>query len=308
MKRIPKLDDFFQSKYFEITNFTFENPILGITRTLLALSLLLTLLLNPTEILFNEDYMQKNKGFEVINLYNLFDLQYGIIISVVILILVIIGFLPQITSILHLWVINSFINHSIVIDGGDMINNNITLLLIPICLFDRRLNHWYRSKNHFNSMNFFKYISFLLIKIQLAYLYFQSATSKFSVAEWMDGSALHYWFNNNMHGMNPAISGIVNFLMSNSFILTILTWSVLILEIFLFISIFTRRIPQLKTAFIVGIFFHFGIILIFGLVSFFLSMAAALVFCFLMPIYNERKVIITNSNLYNSLFNNSQKA
>lgn len=307
MTNLHKIDDFLNTKYFQITHFNFENSIIGMTRALLALSLLLTLLLNPTEILFPNNFVQYNDSFESINLFKIFSLQYGITISIVILLLVIIGFFPQITSILHFWVINSFINYSVVIDGGDMINNNITLLLIPICLFDRRINHWYYRENNYSKMNFFKYSSFLLIRIQLAYIYFQASISKFSVNEWLDGSALHYWFNNNMHGMNPAMSGVLNFILSNSLILTLLTWSVLGLEIFLCFSILSRRRSVLKFGFILGICFHFGIIIIFGLVSFFLSMSAALTFCFLIPIYNEREFIIINSNLYNRLFYNTKK-
>ncbi len=271
------------SKFEIIIDMDYWTIMLGIARTSLAFGLLLTLLFNSNETLFNfgienEILPQFNK-YEFINIYSIIkNLTIAKYISIFILIIVITGVYPRYTCILHWWVTFSFFNTSFAIDGGDQINNILTLLLIPICLTDNRKSHWYKNNNlktsYFN--NAIAYFTFIIIEVQIAFLYFHASIGKFKVPEWINGTAVYYWFTHQTFGMNEILYPIIMPLLENPIILTYLTWSVMLLELFLFSCIFIRNKKIKKMAWLLGILFHFGIIFIHGLVSFFFSMVGAL--------------------------------
>lgn len=74
---------------------------------------------------------------------------------------------------------------------------------------------------------------------------------------------------------------------------SIITWSVIILEILLSIALFMKESYR-KNLFFAGVLFHLSIILIHGLFSFFFSITALLVM-YLIPIdYNINKNSIKN--------------
>ncbi len=124
------------------------NNVYGLARSILALSFLLTLSFTGIENLFPEvnDVLLRQPilEFEKLSIFYLFEdnltLAYWLIVFI--LVLVIIGYLPQVTSILHWWVAISYTFSGIIIEGGDQIAAILTLLLIPIALTDNRTNHW----------------------------------------------------------------------------------------------------------------------------------------------------------------------
>jgi antimicrobial peptide system SdpB family protein len=271
------------SKYETLIDLNYWTVTLGIARSSLALGLLLTLLFNSNETLFsfgieNEILPRFNKT-DLINIYYIAK-NYTIAkyISIIVLVLVIMGIYPKYTCILHWWVTFSFFNTSFAIDGGDQINNILTLLLIPICLIDKRKSHWHKSNNL--NPSFLKksiaYFTFIIIEVQISFLYFHASVGKFKVLEWINGTALYYWITNQTFGMNEMFYPLIMPLLKNPFILTYLTWSVLILELFLFSCIFIRDKRVRKFAWYLGILFHLGIVFIHGLISFFFSMFGAL--------------------------------
>jgi antimicrobial peptide system SdpB family protein len=274
-KIISEFETFIDLDYWTI--------MLGFARASLALGLLLTLLFNSNETLFsygieNEIVPEFNR-YKFINIYNIIkDFTIAKYISIFILILVIAGIYPRYTCVLHWWVSFSFFNTSFAVDGGDQINNILTLLLIPICLTDNRKSHWYKNNSlktsYFN--NIIAYFTFVIIEIQIAFLYFHASVGKFKVPEWINGTAIYYWFTNQTFGMNEMFYPLIMPLLENPITLTYLTWSVMLLELFLFSCIFIRDKRIRKFAWYLGILFHLGIIFIHGLVSFFFSMFGAL--------------------------------
>ena len=262
--------------------------VIGIARSLLAIGTLLTLLTNDVAIfmpvrtdgVFINPLLQSPTAINQFNFFLLFGISNVFIakwLAILVLLVVISGYYPQVTSLLHWWINVSFIYFSTVVDGGDHIAAIITLLLIPLCLSDPRRNHWFRQSNSRKSpLNIIGISSILLIRIQVAVVYLHAATGKFINNEWIDGTATYYWFNHSILGMSPLVSYFLNPILSSGFGVTLITYAVLVLELTLFAAI-GMSAQRRKWVFPFAIAFHGGIILVHGIFSFFFSMAACLV-------------------------------
>ena len=166
------------------------NNVYGLARSSLALSLLITLIFTPTFVYFPKPYLKtldKLNSF-IPNYFFLWDysnLNIGIIVACFILVLVIFGYFPQITGILHAWLAYSFFTGSLMVEGGDQIAQILTLLILPITLFDKRINHW-SEKEYLNwrrpfAINYFSFSCVFMVKIQMSVLYFFAAIEKLDV-------------------------------------------------------------------------------------------------------------------------------
>ena len=255
---------------------------LGLSRTLLALSLILTLLLNDKTTLFytglqNESF-PKFQQIEF-NLFSWFvNFESAVIFSIVLLIPVLIGFLPRYTCFIHWFVTYSFLNTSMVIDGGDQVASIITFLLIPICTFDDRKWHWsIEEKEKSFIAKTVATFAFLLLTFQISIIYFFSAVGKFKVAEWTNGTAIYYWLTHPLFGAVEYFNPLINIILKNPILTAFLNWSVLILELAIAISIFWTNNNHKKILLQIGIVFHFFILLFLGIVSFSITMTACLI-------------------------------
>ncbi|MEM0941860.1 MAG: sporulation-delaying protein SdpB family protein [Bacteroidota bacterium] len=264
--------------------------IYGLSRSFFALSLLITLLFTKSYVYFPPEFFQIGQLSKTIvpNLFYLFEpenLNIALITSCLILVAVISGFLPQLTGILHAWVAYSFFTGALIIEGGDQIGQIIAILLIPVTLFDKRINHWHK-KDFFGYkrpewISFFCYSCLVIIQIQMAIVYFFAVAEKINSPEWADGSAFYYWFNHNPFGVVEPIANSLNPIISNPYITPLITWGVLVLEALLFGALFMKREHKLLM-FRLGIGFHFMIIVVHGLWSFFFAMAGGLII-YLLP-------------------------
>lgn len=265
---------------------------LGLARSVLALSLLLTITFSSKEILFPREYLNflnQDEIFNKINLFLLFDYTHFWIaqtLAILILSLVIIGIYPRLTGILHWWVAFSFFNSSLIVEGGDQVLAIITLILVPITLCDSRKNHWNKKIAQSQISIAIGNIFLILIQLQASLLYLQASIEKmYKVEEWKNGTAIYYWFNDPVFGAPDYILNLLNTILSNNFIITSLTWGVLILELCLaFALLFNSKYKMIF--FNIGIAFHFAIIYIHGLPTFFLAMLGLLIL-YLLPLQNE---------------------
>ncbi|MBW8686393.1 sporulation-delaying protein SdpB family protein [Chitinophaga rhizophila] len=262
---------------------------LGLARSIIAASLLLTLLFNTPETLFrpagvaNEILSQTDTlYFNKINFFNLLPFAWFNwlrAVAIIVLIVVIAGWRPKYTCILHAWIAISFTNAAIIIEGGDQIAANLSLLLVPICLTDNRSSHWdttpaegtFRKEKNLVATFFY-----WLIRLQVALIYFHAAIGKMPMAEWANGTAVYYWFNDPVFGMTPLIRTVLDPVLKNAVGVVLITWGVLLLEILLFMTLVMSK-KHWKPFLVAGIFFHLSIIVVHGLFSFFLSMAGALI-------------------------------
>jgi antimicrobial peptide system SdpB family protein len=264
----------------------FTNKII-LVRSILVIGTFLTLTFNNLNeltdlslILPNEASVQKIIFFKQCSIFELFGIYWGKFISIVIILFVLSGYIPQISCILQAWLHLSICNSILVVEGGDQIASNLSILLIPICLFDNRINQWDSAKTEFSNkrrlINIFFNVYYFLITIQVAIIYFHSAVGKLFNDEWKNGTCVYYWFTNNVFGAPLWLQKIYNFI-TLSTLAPILTWSIIIFEISLFACILATNNKIRKTFLILGLLFHFGIVITHGLVTFFLSMAGALI-------------------------------
>lgn len=267
--------------------YNFWTKELGIVRSLIALSTLLTLIFNTTETLFlsgleNELFLLEDK-IDYINIYTWFNsFFYGKIFSIIILILVIFGIYPKLTCIFHWLVTYSFAMTSTCIDGGDQVASIITLLLIPICILDTRSSHWKHEKGNFNYYkNNLAFAFNFLILMQIFMIYFFASTGKFQSEVWKDGTAFYHYSTLPQMGLSKGyIFDFFNLIIESSIIVTLSTWGVLILELFLAIGIFIKNQNLKKRIYFFGVLFHILIIVFYGIFSFSLSMIACLFFAY----------------------------
>jgi antimicrobial peptide system SdpB family protein len=250
-------------------------------RSGLATGTLLTLLFNSNYTLFGNEIKHFNNNFIYdFNFYYLLsnNLIIAKILSVIILIIVILGYFPRFTGVLHWYITFSFFLSCDVIDGGDHIASNLTLLILPITLMDNRKNHWQieNEKNKFQLA--IRNLFILLISIQVCAIYLHAFVGKLFVDEWVNGTAIYYWFTHNHFGVSPSLLPITKLILSNNLVVTLITWGTLLLEFFLSACILLNKKDKNRYLFfLLGIFFHLSIVFIHGLISFYFTMASALI-------------------------------
>jgi antimicrobial peptide system SdpB family protein len=260
-----------------------NNNVVMTARLILASSSLLTLIFNDINKLipkYNIERIKENAyGLEKINIFFHFENIYiPYFFSIIILILVIFGVLPRLICILHSIVSYSIFYSMLVQEGGDQINSILTFLLIPLCLANNKFIGWKYNFND-NKNYFFNYsvsASLLFIKIQFAILYLNAGISKVFQTEWANGTAVYYWFYNSVFGAPFWMREAIGFLFKNSFSVTMITWGVIFLEIFLSCAVFFKQ-KHKYIIFVLAFSFHFLIFLIHGLPTFWVSMTAGLV-------------------------------
>jgi len=270
------------------------SPIIGLARAILALGTLITLISNDISVLF-----PKNIAYPIgINKYSIFNLLddhlfLAKIFSISILIVVILGIYPRFTAFFHWYVSWSFLTVSDVIDGGDHVTAVISLLLIPILLFDSRQNHWnqnFRKVNDFGSTISSSF--FFLIRIQVCVIYLHSMVGKLSVYEWVNGTATYYWLTHEYFGIHFFLRPFFEWFLGNPFFVSLITWGELVIEFLIAAAIVTCRENRLRYFFLViGILFHFSIFIFHGLSSFFFAMLASLILYLVPNNFNYRKSI-----------------
>jgi antimicrobial peptide system SdpB family protein len=250
---------------------------LGLARSLLAFGLLCTLLFNSNDVLFSTGL--KNEVLVNFQNWNLF--QFGILgkyFAIFVLVIVTAGFFPRLTCIPHWYISFCFSNSTNVIDGGDQITSIISLFLIPIFIFDKRTNHFNAT---LNKASFYKnvifYNSFLLIRFQAVIIYFHAAVGKINTTEWLDGTAIYYWFSNSLFGMPSYLESILDLILKNPIGVVLLTWGVIFLELFIVFAIIQPVKSYKNLALALGIIFHFLIIIFHSLTSFFFPMTSLLI-------------------------------
>lgn len=284
--KISKFEDSCSNNPYTITY--------GVGRSLIALSTLSIFIFNDIKLLFNAKALEvtsnsnlifnKCNFFGLIGYDNLFIAQ---LISILILLSVISGYIPQITSIFHCWITLSFYNSAILLDGGEQIASIFSLLLLPICILDKRLNHWYKPLEQSKISKVIGHLAFKIISFQTAFIYLNTAIEKiYLTPEWTSGTAMYYIINNQMFGFTDFMQNILRNITSSKLVFFI-TWFVLISHLALSYVLFLKRKDK-KHFLIAGIFLHASIAIFMGLYSFSIVMLGILVL-YLLP-YDNFKI------------------
>lgn len=288
------------SKY--LSKFNPWTPVYSLARSVIALSLLLTLIFNKITTLFPYPIALSNETsspFSIFHIlgFNSVGLVMGKTVCILILLAVISGYFPQITGLLHYWVAFSVQNSMTTIDGGEQVAVVITLLLIPIAVTDFRKNAWLQvSPNKNDLRDYFKIIGLMFywaLRFQVFVIYADAFIQKLSVKEWLDGTSLYYYFNNYLISMPNIFHKMFDFIL-NSKLVIIPTWGTLIAECLLMLS-FLAPVGKWKYFFLLGFFMHLMFAIIIGLFSFSLVMIGALVL-YLVPLKTDLYELRTHSN------------
>jgi antimicrobial peptide system SdpB family protein len=263
------------------TKRAFVNRI-AFVRLLLALNAMLLLLF--TDITRAVDYSLlgiqgvQDSFFKPLSVFVIFGAVNGKWVCIFILLFVVTGYLPRISIFLQVWVHLSICNSLIIIEGGDQIASNLSILLIPFCVLDPRSNQWSQPPVGFlnKNANIFLNVYSFLIRLQVAIIYLHAATGKVVQADWLDGTCLYYWTTNNVFGTSLPLQHILNYFTLSNFA-PVLSWSVIFFELGLFACILATQKNVRRLFLFSGILFHFSILVTHGLVEFFFSMCAALI-------------------------------
>ncbi len=256
--------------------------VVGLCRSLLALSTLLTLLGNDTNSLF----VKLTGGFELpqcrgVGAAGLFcampaHLTLARVIGILVLLVTVSGWRPRVTGILHLWVAMSVALNTTLTDGGDQICYAMAIILLPVTLADPRKWHWQPAVEPSHpAVKVLASSAIVLARAQMAGLYFHAAAGKYATPEWNNGTALYYILTEPMYGAPSWQRSLLRPILVHDTV-AFLTWSVIALEFVLAAAFFARR-RFWKPLLVLGIALHVGIGLSQGLLSFSVAMCGGLV-------------------------------
>ena len=268
-----------------------HTPVLALARFLLALGMLLTFLSNDfsreanTGMLAGHHYTEfrypylhhearESVPLKHADIFLLMPESAAKIVVISILLLVMTGFIPQITCLLHFWVCFSVHNFFQNENGGETVSLIASFLLIPICLTDTRLSQWRYKKTGPLSRNIFSNVAMMALKVQIALIYLVSTFSKMKTPGWRNGTAVYEYTSHYRRGA-PDWLRHLNEIFTLPPLGLVVTWGIIIFEILLSFCMFANT--RIKRIFLIlALIFHFIIIFNFGLVTFFLAMTALL--------------------------------
>ncbi|TCP61545.1 sporulation-delaying protein SdpB family protein [Baia soyae] len=292
-----------------------SNPwtnVYGFARSLLAIAMAITLVFNEAQIFFRpvagaDVYPNCSGNISIFCMVpnDYFSLNFVKWIVFILLLVIASGWRPNVTGIIHWWIAYSMQVSAVTIDGGEQVAAVLTLLLIPITLTDHRTWHWQKAKDHAdlysNKFVYFRIIalcSLIAIRVQVAIIYFHSSIAKMYEPTWIDGTAVYYFLQDPMLGMNSFFLQLVKPILTSPAVV-ILTWGTLLLQIFLFGALFASR-KYWKYYLVVALLLHETIAIMLGLISFSIVMTGALIL-YLNPVNNEFKFIYKIKKYFNSV-------
>lgn len=133
---------------------------------------------------------------------------------------------------------------------------------------------------------FAAFASYQLIRIQVFYVYFNAAISKFKIIEWLNGTAIYYyWLTNPYMGANDFIQPIIRPLVTSRIFTPLLTWGAIVFELILAFA-FVLQPKSRQPLLIFAVSFHLVIAVVHGLIPFCLAMTGALIL-YLRPLDNQ---------------------
>jgi antimicrobial peptide system SdpB family protein len=276
----------------QIREFNPFTSVVGIVRTILATATAITFSFNDAASLFPQmprsmvpgPYCNGIRGIGAFCLEASAHEDIARWVCVALLLVVASGWRPRFTGVVHAWITFSLAASSPMLDGGDQVATVLTLLLLPITLTDPRRWHW-QSLDVSRTSPYTRMVSWVvyqMIRVQVAGIYFHAAVGKTAVDDWANGTALYYWLRHPYVGVGGIAASIFLPITSSGTLCALMTWGVLALEFLLAAAVIMSPRAQ-RPLMLAGIALHLGILWLHGLVSFGLTMVAALLI-YLMPL------------------------
>lgn len=255
----------------------------GLARSVLALSTASTLLASTPETLLTlvVGVSEGRRCGGIVDTVSIFcivpadRLEIARRIGAVVMLVVASGWRPRITGVLQWWIASSVMLSTTVQDNGDWLHAIIALLLVPWTLADRRRWHWQAPQPATaDGWMTAAYVSWTLVRLQVAVVYLHSVISKLTVDRWADGTSFYYWIRDPLIGapgwLFPALDPA-----SRTPAVLVVTWGALVVEAVLAAGLFAPR-RWWPWLFRLGVAFHAAIALVIGATSFSIVMVGAL--------------------------------
>lgn len=258
--------------------------VYGLARTLLALGTASTLVASSTETLFRPvlggTSVPHCAGPATLGLFCLAPtafVPWAHLAAIGVLAVVASGWRPRVTAIPHWWVSASFAASAAIPDGGDHVTAMLTLLVLPVALTDDRRWHWGRRAPEDDETwaRLIAWSGAFVVRLQVAGIYLHASLGKLGSAEWVDGTALFYWFSDPSFGAPLWLRPFAMAVASTSLGAIVLSWGTIALEFALALALVIDR-RWWRPLLLLGVGFHLSIALLMGLPSFTLAMSAAL--------------------------------
>lgn len=115
------------------------------------------------------------------------------------------------------------------------------------------------------------------VRVQIAFIYFHSATSKFAVDTWADGTQMYYVTRQEMFGSSGPIGDNIRDLTTSPFVTLALSWGAIAMELAIAVLVFFSHKRAARTAIFLSAVLHLSIIAIIGLGSFGLIMVGVVI-------------------------------
>lgn len=252
-------------------------------RSLLAVAQLTILVFTPTRYLFPPVLGQSRapvcerpvQQASVFCLAGHHHLTLAQVIASLGLIVVASGIYPRWTSILHFWICLSLGASLSLPDGGESVARIVSFFLIFVCAADDRRWQWSRPSSTMPSLlQPVSFIGLWCIRVQMAFIYADSAISKFGVADWANGTAEYYIVRDPLFGSAGPFGPLMDWITSSPVGTLAMSWSALLVELILAYLMLTPVRWKLALL-ILDIALHGAIILTMGLWSFGLIMIAS---------------------------------
>ncbi|PYY33287.1 hypothetical protein DEJ16_13910 [Curtobacterium sp. MCJR17_055] len=256
---------------------------LGVARSVLYAGMALTLLMNPAWILFTVSTAQPEvpvcDSYNGWALFCLFDqhLDVARVLAGSCLLVFASGVLPWLTAVPAAYLIVSASVTMTLGDGGDQLYGILGLLLLPLSCTDWRRTSWSSrtSDRCAAGRGSLAFVGWALVRSQIFVVYLEASVGKLAVPEWANGTALYYWLRSPTFGPGPLLAPVIQAATIAPLIAGPATFLVIALEFVLAMGpLFAPRVR--RCLLVLGLILHGAIVLVMGITSFSLVMAAAL--------------------------------
>ncbi|SOE12316.1 antimicrobial peptide system protein, SdpB family [Streptomyces sp. 2323.1] len=189
------------------------------------------------------------------------------------------GILPRYTTLLHFWASLSIGQSISLPDGGDAVAQVVTFFLILACANDRRTWHWQKPSSAEQKGSIWHGLAWAGwwgVRLQVAYIYLNSALAKLSVGPWAEGSATYYVARMENFGAAGLFADLFRWATGITLIALLSAWGTIFTESLIALLLLRRGSRQTAAA-LISACLHILIILQLGIVSFGFIMVGAVI-------------------------------
>lgn len=270
----------------KVARFEPQRRLLSLARSLLALAQLSELLGTRQNVLFLDPpgagRGTRCSGVESISLWcatsgvtHTYTL--GTVIAIAVLVAVAVGYSPRHTCVPHWYVAFSISVDVTVTNGGDGVAEITTMLLIAICLGDRRTWAWQdpRVRPVEAAWRGSAYAAHLVLRVQITVIYANAALAKLLHPAWRHGFAVRLLVEDPAFGPAMGVRDFADRILAVPLVTPTLTYGVIGMEIAIAISMWFGG-PGRRRGLALACLLHGAIIVVMGLFSFGLIMISLL--------------------------------